>query len=56
MTDPDVPPLRDFFAALAMQSLLGQTPMPYSTYRSLQQVSSLAYAMADEMMKARDQG
>ena len=49
MRDPTGMTLRDYFAAKAMQSLL--------TYEesTLQNDAEVAYAMADAMLKAREQ-
>jgi hypothetical protein len=44
--------LRDYFAAKAMQGMI-QSPKPQHT--TLSQYANTAYAMADAMMKAREQ-
>jgi len=43
--------LRDYFAGLAMQNIGDLITKPYN---NLQSKAEIAYAMADEMLKARN--
>lgn len=47
--------LRDYFAAKAMQSLFQNTTFDRANSFQQKNVASLAYQMADSMLKAREQ-